>query len=189
MLTPSAFMEQFDTVERSALRLESRPSTDIEEERSELQAFLAGELPEAREWTPDAWTTMVTLRTSSGAVFRRVRVMDQPLTDYNRYMIYCGRRSVSIGEDVRYLPRTEANALDLPDHDFWVFDSTRLVELRFTADNRPLGHDLISDPVVAARHEDWIHRASAVATPWADYVAEDPTRAWPPVRVGAVKGS
>lgn len=78
---------------------------------------------------------------------------------------------------------TAANDLDLPDHDFWVFDSTQLVLMRFTADDRSLGHDLVTDPVSIARHEAWIDLAMSHATPWQDYLAEDRTRAEPPIRL------
>lgn len=104
-------------------------------------------------------------------------------------MIYSGHWNVTAGEDVRYLSRADANALDLPDHDFWVFDSARMTELRFTDDGRLLGQDLITDPEIVAQHEEWVQRGFAAATPSADYVAEDPTRAWPPIRLGAAKGT
>jgi len=189
MLDLPGVLALFDRFEHSVLRLESRRHTDLASERAELRAFLAGELPEAYAWEPDAWTRMVTRQTSAGRPFRRVRVMDDPLTDYNRYMIYTGHRNVSAGEDIRYLSRADANALDLPGHDFWVFDSVRMTELRFTDDGRLLGQDLITDPEIVAQHEEWAQRGFAAATPSADYVAEDPTRAWPPIRLGAAKGA
>ena len=98
-------------------------------------------------------------------------------------MIFSARRNVEAGEDIRFLSRSVANGLDLPDHDFWVFDSIRMVELRFTADGRPLGHDLVTDPAIVARHSRWLERAFAEATPWVDYVAEDPTRELPPIKL------
>ena len=186
MLTSEAFQDLFRSADRSALRLENRRHTDVADERTQLRAFLAGGLPEVRERDPDSWTEMVTRHVAGGGSFRRVRVVDDPLTDYNRYMIYSGSRNVAAGEDIRYLPRTDANRLDLPDHDFWVLDSARMIELRFTDDGRPLGHDLITDPEIVTRHEQWILRALDVATPSADYVAADPTRAWPPIRLRAV---
>jgi hypothetical protein len=182
-------MEPFNTFDRSAVRLESRRHTDIGSERADFRAFLAGELPEVRQWTPSPWTEMVTRQTSAGKTVRRVRVMDDPLTDYNRFMIYCGHRNVSVGEDIRYLARDRANELDLPDHDFWVFDSARLLELRFTDDGRLIGQDLVQDAEIVARHEQWIRRGFEAATPSVDYVAEDPSRAWPLIRLVAAKGT
>jgi hypothetical protein len=183
VLTDEAFDDLFLSAESSVQRLENRRITDMVDERDELRAFLAGELPDPYPWEPTWWTEMVARHIEAGRVFRRVRIVEEPLTDYNRYMIYTGSWNVTAGEDLRYLARAEANRLDLPDHDFWVFDSVRLCELRFTGDGRLLGYDLITDPDLVARHEQWIQRAFAAATPAADYVAEDPTRAWPPIRV------
>lgn len=58
-----------------------------------------------------------------------------------------------------------------------------------TDHGRPLLHDLVTDPEIVARHEAWILRALEAATPFAAYVAEDPTRARPPVRLGTAKGA
>lgn len=185
VLSDEGFNDLFTAAERSLLRLESRRHTDLPSEQAELHAFLAGELPEVRQWEHNWFTRMVSEHAAAGRPFRRVRVMDEPLTDYNRFMIYTGLRNVAVGEDIRYLSREAANVLGLPDHDFWVFDSERLAELRFTDDGRFIGQDLITDPDTVARHEDWILRGLAAGTPSADYVAEDPTRAWPPIRVAA----
>jgi uncharacterized protein DUF6879 len=190
VLTREAFGDLFRSAERSVMRLENRRRTDMADERDELRAFLAGTLPDPYPWERTWWTDMVARHVEAGRAFRRVRVVEDSLTDYNRYMIYTGSWNVTAGEDLRYLARAEANRLDLPDHDFWVFDSVRLCELRFTGDGRPLPHDLITDPDIVARHEEWILRALGAATRSADYVAEDPTRAWPPIRLmAASRGS
>ncbi len=180
------FSELFESFERTAVRLEARPRTDVPSERADVEAFLAGRLPPRREREPDdPWSAMTERKAAAGSPLTRVRVMDEPLTDYNRFMVYCARASVHHGEDIRFLTLDTAAALDLPDHDFWVFDSARLVELRFTGDDRPLDHDLITDPDLVARHGAWFERAFAAAVPWADYLAEDPSREEPPVRIAS----
>lgn len=187
-LTFAEFSNLFEDFRRCALRLEARPRTDVPEEVSDLTAFVEDRLPRMRHRDPGAWSTMIERQTAAGRMVRRVRVLPEPLTDYSRYMVYCARASVGNGEDIRFLTRARAAALDLPDHDFWVLDSTRLIQLRFTTDDRPLDHDLIVDPAVVARHEAWIRRALDAATRWADYLAEDPTREWPAIRAEARTG-
>lgn len=186
ILSDETFNALFMSAESSVLRLESRRHTDIPGEQAELRAFLAGELPEVRQWEHNWFTRMVSEHAAAGRPFRRVRVMDEPLTEYNRFMIYTGSRNVAVGEDIRYLSRATADALELPDHDFWVYDSKRLAELRFTDSGRFIGQDLITNPSIVARHEEWIQRGFAAATPSTEYVAEDPTRAWPPIRLSAM---
>lgn len=185
LLTDAEFFALFTDFDHSARRLESRGHTDIPQERPQVRAFLAGEMPETYRWEPSAWTDMVTRQTSRGKPFQRVRVLDRPYTDYNRFMVYTAIRNVTAGEDIRFLHRDRANELDLPDHDFWVFDSTILVQLRFTADGRPLGHDMITEPAVVARHEEWVQLGLTHATGYRDYMAEDPTRAYLADRPGA----
>lgn len=177
------FSALFETFERSAVRIESRPRTDVPSERLDVSAFLDGRLPPHRHREPgDPWSAMTERHAAAGRPLRRVRVVEEPLTDYNRFMVYCARASVHHGEDIRFLPRADADALHLPDHDFWVFDSATLVELRFTGDDQPLDHDLITDPDLVARHEAWFASAWSAATPWAAYLAGDPTREAPPAR-------
>jgi hypothetical protein len=190
IISTEEFHDLFRTAERSVLRLEMRRHTNISSEQEDLRMFLAGERPEAHDWLPNWWTEMVSAHKAAGHPFRRVRVMDDPLTAYNRYMIWTTSRNVAVGEDIRFLSRDKANELDLPDHDFWVYDSARLAELRFTDDGRVVGYDLFTDRDSVARHEEWINRAFEAATPYADYVAEDRTRAWPPIRLeAAAKGT
>jgi hypothetical protein len=185
-LTFAEFSELFESFERTALRLEARPRTDVPSERADVEAFLTGRLPPRRQREPDdPWSAMTERKAAAGSPLMRVRVMEEPLTDYNRFMVYCARASVHHGEAISFLARDVAAALDLPDHDFWVFDSARLVELRFTGDDRPLDHDLITDPDLVARHGAWFERAFAAAVPWADYLAEDPSREEPPARMAS----
>ncbi|MGQ0573863.1 MAG: DUF6879 family protein [Pseudonocardia sp.] len=188
MLSAEQFLTLFDQVERDALRLESRRCTDLADERAELRAFLAGELPEVMEWEPDGWTEMVTRARCAGRRVRRVRVVDEPLTPYQRYMVYTGQRNTAVGEDVGYLARARADRLHLPDHDFWVLDGARVLLLWFSDDGRYLGADVVADPALVARHERWVHRALAAALPAAVFLAEDHTRAWPPDRAVARRG-
>src|SRR5262249_46981273 len=84
-----------------------------------------------------------------GRRYQRVRIVPEPLTDYLRYALRGTRQTVEAGEDIRYLPQARANELDLPDHDYWLFDDTRLALLHFTADDRPLGATLSTEPGAA----------------------------------------
>ena len=183
-LGTAEFDALFTGFERSARRWETRSRYDVDEERSQLRAFLAGELP--AQYSPthgEWWRENMRSKTAAGKRFERVRVMNEPLTDYNRYMVYACRNATANGEDARFMLRRLANELDLPDHDFWVFDSALLVLMRWTADDRRLGHDVVTDPDIVARHEAWIDLAMAHSTPYRDYIAEDPTREYPPIRL------
>jgi hypothetical protein len=59
------------------------------------------------------------------------------------------------GEDIRYLPRQQADTLDLPGHDFWLFDSTLLAVLHFDGDDQLLGAEVVADPATVVQHCYW----------------------------------
>ena len=73
------------------------------------------------------WLTMIREATDKGRRFSRVRVVSLPLTDYSRFGIWCAQFTNGAGEDIRYLTRDVAEAEELPSHDYWLFDSRKLV--------------------------------------------------------------
>jgi hypothetical protein len=88
-----------------------------------------------------------------GRRFARVRVVSLPLTDYSRFGVFCSQYTNEAGEDIRYLSREQAH--DLPDYDYWLFDSRKLVKLRFDTDENFLGGEAIEDPAEVVQHNYW----------------------------------
>jgi Domain of unknown function (DUF5753) len=86
---------------------------------------LAGE-PDDLPWMQD-WLTMIREATNEGRRFTRVQAVSLPLTDYNRFGLAVSRHNNAAGEDIRYLTRDQAKAVELPNHDYWLFDSRKLV--------------------------------------------------------------
>jgi len=99
------------------------------------------------------WLTMIREATAAGRRFSRVRVVSTPLTDYSRFGLFCAEHTNAAGEDIRYLDRDHAG--DLPDYDYWLFDSRRLVKMRFDDDETFLGAEVIEDPVAIVEHNYW----------------------------------
>jgi len=180
LLTGDTWFELFESFERTARHLETRDHYQAPGEEHYLRQFLDGRYDDAehRAYFAD-WTEPVKAATDAGKRFERVRVVPERLTPYLRLEVRWNRYNAEAGEDVRYLPCAAANDLDLPAHDFWVFDGERLALMYFTADHRWLGADLVTDPAVVARHEHWIDMAHRHATPYADYLAADPSREKP----------
>jgi hypothetical protein len=125
------------------------------------------------------WTQPVSAAVKAGKRFERVRVVPEQLPPYLRLEVRWNEYNAEAGEDISYVNRTKANDLDLPTHDFWVFDGQRLALMYFTADGRWLGADLVTEPAIVERHERWMDVAVARATPYAEYLAADPTRGLP----------
>ncbi|MCP2257607.1 hypothetical protein LX15_001292 [Streptoalloteichus tenebrarius] len=99
------------------------------------------------------WLTMIREATAEGKRFSRVRVVTVPLTDYSRFGVFCSQYTNAAGEDIRYLARHDA--VGLPDHDYWLFDSRKLVRMHFDDDENFLGGEVIDDPALIVQHNYW----------------------------------
>ena len=143
----------FRTFEHTAFRLEVRDRYNAPREVESLQKFLAGQ-PDRLEWA-DGWTAMIREATNVGRRFSRVRVVSVPLTDYSRFGFYAAQFTIEAGEDIRYLTRDAANDADLPNHDYWLFDSRTLVRMHFGDDDRFLGGEVITEPAAIVEHNYW----------------------------------
>jgi hypothetical protein len=103
-------------------------------------------------WFQD-WLSMIRKATAEGRRFSRVRVVSLPLTDYSRFGVFCSHYTNEAGDDIRYLTRDQAR--DLPDYDYWLFDSRLLIRMHFDEEEHFLGGEAIKDPAVIVQHSYW----------------------------------
>jgi hypothetical protein len=139
-------------------------------EQESLRKFLDGEgddLP----WM-QSWLDMLRGHTADGRRFARVRVVGMPLTDYSRFGVWCAQFTNGAGEDIRYLARDQAQAEKLPAHDYWLFDSRKLVQMRFDDEDHFLGGEIINDPAMVVQHNYWRDAAWHRAVRRDDFAAE-----------------
>lgn len=153
LLDVTEFWRLFETFEHTAYRLEARDRYQVAEEAEPLRRFVAGE-PADDAWFMDFYRA-VEGWTAAGKRVQRVRVVTEPHTEYVRFCLDLARLNTAAGEDIRYLPRTRARNLALPEVDYWLFDSRRLLLLRFDECDRLLGGELIEDPAQVGRFCDW----------------------------------
>jgi hypothetical protein len=153
LLTGEDFRRLCETFKHTAFRLETRDRYLDGEEQEPLRRFLAGEPPDDA-WFMD-WYESVERLTAEGRRMKRVRVVSEPHSDYTRFGIDLARRlNVPSGEDIRYLPRRRSQELSLPDEDFWLLDSSRVLVLHFD-DEVLLGAELVTDPAEVVRRGCW----------------------------------
>ncbi|TCC21201.1 hypothetical protein E0H58_25560 [Kribbella speibonae] len=150
--TPSLW-ELLNSFEHTAFRLEVRDRYNEPEESEPLARYMAGDRAQPA-WLGE-WVDLVRDATATGHRFARVRVVTVPLTDYSRFGLWCSEFTTRAGEDIRYLPRDQADAADVPDHDYWLFDSSTLVRMNFDNEDRFLGTELIRDPAEIVQHNYW----------------------------------
>lgn len=162
-LTVESFPDLF---EHTAFRLETRPSYLVDYEQPSVANFLAGE-PRPVTEIPQyaAWLALVRGIVSQGRHVVRVRVFEEPPTDYQRWVQWAGRWNVEAGEHIRYMPRSRAAAVGLPLVDWWLFDSDLLALTHVDEDGRPVRNEIIDDPGIVARYSEWRDLAVRHSTP------------------------
>jgi hypothetical protein len=101
------------------------------------------------------WLSMIREATREGRRFARVRLVNLPMSDYNRWGYVVAQHNNAAGEDIRYLTHDAAKVTGLPEYDYWLFDSRKLGLMRFGDDDRFLGVEIVEDPSVIVRHNYW----------------------------------
>ena len=88
--------------------------------------------------------------------------------------VWSSKWTVGAGEDIRYLTRSRAREQGLPDHDYWLFDSRKLVLMHFDdADDRLVEVEIIEDdPAQIVLHNHWRDAARHHALRREDFAAE-----------------
>ncbi|MFI8106279.1 DUF6879 family protein [Streptomyces sp. NPDC086023] len=158
----------FAEFEHTAFRLETRRGYASDRAGARFQAFLRGTDPAPEPDNP--WHVNVRQKAEQGARFSRVRIIDQPPTDGQRFLMAAA--AATPGEDIRVLARAEAERLELPAYDFWLFDSRTLVRFDIDQTDTTTGVEVRTDPaevLAACRARD---RAWPAATPSAEVWAQ-----------------
>ncbi|MGW9118086.1 DUF6879 family protein [Streptomyces sp. NPDC055663] len=118
MLDGEEFGQLFETFERSTFRLETLAVYSVEEERQEFERFLAdGDM--GPDWDDNPWVWSVI---DKGKEVSRAHVLRSPLTDYLRYELAAYPGKITAGETIGIIDQADQDVVDLPDHDFWLFD-------------------------------------------------------------------
>ncbi|MFG2721030.1 DUF6879 family protein [Streptomyces sp. NPDC048416] len=134
----------FADFKHTAWRLETRRGYASDRRGEKWQRWQAGQSIADEPF--DAWRTNVHKQTEEGKRFERVRVVDEPATEGQQYLLASGLGNVAAGEDIRNLTRSEASRLGLPAWDFWLFDSRTLVRFAFDDEDNTLGVIISEDP-------------------------------------------
>jgi hypothetical protein len=151
----------------SAFRLELRQVYTMPGEADEFKRFQEGELPPPGYHY--GWLDTVANARQAGKTMRRVRVVTRPLTDYTRYEFAWGFiYNVEAGEDIRILDLTDQPDFNLPEHDFWLFDESTVVNLMYNPDGTQIGRELVEHPDFG-RYLAWREATWELAVPFTDY--------------------
>jgi len=169
-LRAQEFSERFTELwERETFRLELLDLYVAANEQEPFTRFQAGETQDLSWRGP--WRHLVSSAVRAGKRMQRVHVITEPLSQYVEFELTCAYpTSVAAGEDIRIIPRTAASGLDLPSHDFWLFDSRLVARLNYDAHGNFLTVDLDEDVDVVQRHLRWREVAIEHATTLQTYL-------------------
>lgn len=172
-MTPEHFDALFDTFHTTAVRLETLPAYAVADyEGDRLTAFVLGRPLPLRTIATDPWLARIATTTLAGKQWSRVRVLDEPLTDYERFELAVFPESQAVGEAIHVLPR---HALTIDGPDFWLFDgdtpAARAVLMDYAPDGSWLGARLVDDPTMITVCRSRLAQALEAARPLNEFLA------------------
>jgi len=167
------FLARVRGFRKSAFRLEAREVYALGYEQEELRRFLDGTPRDPADidwWRP--WFERVVAWTEQGKRIGRVRVVDEPPTDYQRWLLWADPWHDAAGEDIRYIPRSLAVNIGLVrGYDWWLLDDRSVIIMRFTEAGEIDRKELIEDPGTVTRFRAWRDLAIRNASPAAQVAA------------------
>lgn len=160
VITPDEFGQVIHDFEHTAFRLELQDSYLEAEEADIFNAFLRGD-PEPPTVVPGLreWYRRIAEHVKQGKRIERVRVQQDPPTDYQRFERWMGTWNQQAGETMRYLTRDRAFEIGLlpaaGNTDWWLYDSSRLLAMHFDDEGHRIKNELITDPEVVIQACMW----------------------------------
>ncbi len=134
----------FTSFRREALHLEMRDAYGTAVELPHLRKWLDGE-PDDLDWL-QGWFDTVRTGTAAGRSFRRARIVSEPVSEYQQWVLKDTHLYVEAGEDIRWVPRRLVSTIPLPGNDFWLFDREHVVFLIFAGDGLVMDYLSTTDP-------------------------------------------
>jgi hypothetical protein len=125
--------DEFDTLLTTftdeSLHLETRDAYGTAIELPHLARWQAGE-PDDLEWL-QGWCAVLRDAVRAGKTVRRLRVVSEPLSEYQRWSHSIAHPMVDAGEDIRWVPRRLVSSIAFPGNDFYLFDGKLVVFLHY----------------------------------------------------------
>jgi hypothetical protein len=156
---------------REICKLELRDHYGIDGEL--FSSWQAGDLGAVdasyRRWRDRFMTEFV----EPGRSYRRVRVVTEPLSEYQQMAVAYSGITVEVGEGLRWLPRRLVSAVALPGNDCMILEGQAVVFIVMDADAGNLVEAQYSaEPDVVKFCVDAFEGAWTLATPHAEYRAQ-----------------
>ncbi|MGW9453020.1 DUF6879 family protein [Streptomyces sp. NPDC055632] len=168
-ITPEQFGKLFEAFEYTAWHLETRRGYASDRDDDSYRAFV--ETGSALWDLDNAWCTNITRQTVAGKEVGRVRVVDDPPTQGQLFLLDYAKCNAATGEDVRNLWRADADRVRLPSEDFWIFDSRLVAVLVFSETDDLLRVEVTTEPAEVLRYVQVRDAAMRYAVPYDRFAA------------------
>lgn len=165
------FDRLFHTFKHSAFRLEQVQQYLVPEDDAAFTAWR--ERRSLPEFTVDTspWLRLIADTTAAGRRWTRVHIVEQPLSEYNRFRLATDSALTSAGEHTCVVDRARHAELDALRDDFWIFDDQLVVTIQFDREGHFDGLTRIPDEDVD-RYRAQRNRASRWAVPLDVFVTD-----------------
>lgn len=134
----------FKNFKQSALRIETLPLYKEDMEDIEYYNFINGE---PVEYGDKEWIGNLKRWTSQGKIIKRIRIVSDILTTYEKYEFFCYHKNCLAGEKIFVMPRNEYEKIvDRKDRfDYWIFDESTICKINYNNEGRYLGYTIIEE--------------------------------------------
>ena len=158
-------------ITKSFVHLETRDSYGTEVEQPHMAKWRRGE-PDDYAWL--GWyLEMVHGHVAAGRSCRRARVVSEPVSDYERWILGFAGLFVDAGEKTGYVSRRLLTSVALPGSgDFYVFDDELVLFLHYAGNGTNAAFETTDDPGMVRTCREAFQAVWDVATPFRDYRPE-----------------
>jgi hypothetical protein len=155
-------------IRTSFVHLETRDSYGTEAELPHLARWRRGE-PDDGGWL-EPYLEMVRGHRAAGRTCRRARVVSEPLSEYQQWVLSSAALFTAAGEDIRYVARAKLTGTLLPGSgDFYVFDGSVVLFLHYAGNGASTAFEITGEPDTVRACQDAFGRVWQMATPLRAY--------------------
>lgn len=166
-ITEDDLTELTRTFKRGMVHLETRDAYGTETELPHMAKWRAGE-PDDFSWLED-WCQRIRTHVEAGRTARRVKIVSEPLSEYQRWVYDVFTPIAEAGEDVRWIPRREVSSLSFPGNDYYLFDDERVVFLHYAGSGIGTAFTTTTDASIVEMCRDSFEKVWAPSIPHSDY--------------------
>jgi hypothetical protein len=167
LITGEARRKFFHTFRREALHLEMRDTYGTQVERPHWKKWEDGQQDDC-DWLK-SWFDTVKSSVRAGKVVRRARIISEPITEYQRWVLSDSHLFTEAGEQIVWIPRRLVSAVALPGNDFWLFDEETAIFSIFAGNGEVVERQLWTDPDVVRLCKTAFESAWALGIPDREY--------------------